>query len=98
MEGKEVISLIQNPAFLVIIAWAFREWWHASRKDSASMKSEHTLALKENTAKLMELTVSLVRLEVKIEIIEKLSEKIPEMTSDINALHAKVRMIAPIGS
>jgi hypothetical protein len=87
METKELISLLQNPTFLVILAWLVREAAHGYRTN-----------LKELTKEISKLSIALVRLETRLEALDPHLESIPKMQADIHALHSKIRTITPNGS
>ncbi len=90
LDGKELLSLIQNPIFLLIGAWVMREFWTLSQKKASGYDD----ALKANNAKLTELTIAIVKLETRLESVDKALEILPKMRADIDASHSKIRDLA----
>lgn len=84
---SQVISFVQNPAFILLLIWVLKEILDFSRKKV----SQYDNALKDNSQKLSELTIAIVTLQVKLDQLEKFTRVIPKLSDDIIAAHEKIR-------
>lgn len=91
-------KLLSGATALLVFGWVFREWWrtHTERNKSIDKKfSEYDTklanAVDRFTHEVVELKITLATLDVHISHLIKLSEQMPKIQKDLDALHSKVR-------